>query len=1666
MAAALLGVLLLLVVSPASAQTITNTASAQWRVGDLPGDTDSNEVVIEVVDDPVIIDTFLPTPGTDVSFPYTPTLCGNQPLAIGGGNGTGPSPLGVTPTDTVRIGDILVFRVTARAANRDPSSIDSIVTTLTTPSGDEETVTIFETGDNTGEFVGAIRTAPIPPQPVAGDCLLSVHPDEDINVEYRRPDGVPIVVAVVGVLADPYGFVFDSQTGQPVTGARVTLVDAATGQPATVFAYDGVTPWPSTMISGQPVTDAAGNVYEMEPGEFRFPLAPLGTYRIVVEPPAPYTAPSEATPAELAAFSRPDGDPYVIVDGSYGAAFSLATIEPVRLDIPLDRPDVLISLDKTASRPNAMPGDAVFYTVTVRNQDTLGPKFDVVVLDTPSPWLRLRRDSVRVDGEPAPDQVEVSDDGRTLSIRFDEIAAGASHVVRYAMVVRADAVPGNAENLAVATDRRGDEVRTSASIRIERETIGSRMTLIGRITEGPCTLEDARRGIPGVRVMLEDGSFAITDADGRYHFEGLMPGTHVVQAQRQTLPEGGEFIDCARSTANAGAVDSRFVRGQGGSLVVADFYATLPTDWAPPSPDVALQPLGDAEAAGAETDWLALGDGPADFLFPEVGHNPRAPAVRIVIRHEVGQKVELRANGRDVDPLSFDGVKKAASGSHAVSIWRGIALHSEATNFTATIRNADGSVSAEIARVVNFAAAPARAELLLDRSNLVADGKSNPVIAVRITDRKGRPVRTGVSGSVAINAPYESAQAIELAQSRQLSGLSGAAPSWTINGDDGVALIELAPTMVSGPLHLGFTFSDGQTSRTQEIESWIVPGDQEWTLVGLAEGSVGARSIADNMERAGRFDSDLGDDARVAFYAKGRILGKFLLTAAYDSAKQRDEERLTGAIDPNAYYTVFADGSVRRFDAASREKLYVRVETSTFYAIYGDFVTGFDQTQLARYNRAATGVKAEGRFGAVHVQGFATETETRFRRDEIQGNGLSGPYRLSSRAIVANSEKVTIEVRDRFRSELIVSSRTLERFIDYDIDLLSGTIRFSAPVLSRDFDLNPQFIVIEYEIDELAGSGEWNAGVRADVTMADGNVRLGATAITDKGDGARTDLAAVDARVRIGTDTEVRAEVAASKAEGETSAAWLVEAEHHSGDVDVLAYARSIEAGFGTGQQSNAEVGRRKVGVDARYRVNEAISLVGSAWRDDSLVDDARRDAVQLQASWRGKSTDLRLGIARFADRYADGTSGASTVLEGGVTQRLLNNRLELSAATSIALEGTDSIDLPTRHRFGARYAITNEIRAITDYEIASGDAIDARTLKGGFEVSPWNGARVTTTLGRQDIAEYGKRSFAAFGLAQSFAVTENLSVDATVDHNRQIGGVDFAQVINPAHPAASGGHLGQNGELFEDFTAATLGASWRKDRWAATARGEYRDGEFADRKGLIFGAIRQLGEGSVVGSGLTWTEAEGENGATSEIMDAAISFAHRPDNSRVALLGKLEYRSDKVTGAIAGETGPAGRTALTVTGHAESRRLMASLSTNWSPRGEDEDGAEGFFQRSEFGLFLGGRYNFDRFDDFDLAGFTALVGVDARIGVGERFEIGGRATMRSNVTDGYTSFAFGPEIGFTPTDNVLLSVGYNIEGFRDRDYSAARNTDQGLYATIRMKLDADSFSFLGLGRR
>ncbi len=1675
--------------APAHAQRIVrNIASASWTVDGKPETVSSNEVTVLTTALPasppeIVIYRFGNGSGS-ISAPVAPTKCaaagGDQfitPKGVFAGLATDPAAL--VAEHSFIAGTPVVIGMTALKANRDANVRETLDVIVTTANGDREAITLTEKSANSGHFLGMLNSSRIPPALKQGDCTLSVEPGSTVPVIVTSVADSSITAdALISFLVDPYGITFDSGDGTPVAGTSVTIIDEATGQPATVYGDDGVSRFPSTVITGTSVTDSSGASYAFGNGDYRFPFVAPGKYHLVITPPSPYSAPSSATPADLAPLRRPDGDAFHISDASYSKSFTLTSPEPVRIDVPLDRPGTPLLVRKIASTTTAVPGDAVQYRISVTNSDAVRSTGQITIFDDLPTSLRLRPETVRYSG------VKISAvtkaDGTGFSVTVPALAGGQSGLLTYLAEVRQDAQPGDAINMATASDSRGSTSNKSdAVIRINRDEISDKLTIIGRITEGGCLVDPAKsKGIAGVRVMLQDGSYSVTDDEGRYHFEGVRTGLHVVQIDPSTLPLDREAVDCAQNTRSAGNAISRFVEGQGGALKRADFRAR---SVAPRQSQAAKAPtreiaLDDPEAAGATRDWMAGQTAGIEWLFPELDHNPRTKAVRVAIKHLPTQKVELFANGKPVEPLTFDGARKSPDNSFSVSLWRGVEIGDANTELTARVIDANGAVVQELSRKVHYAIAPMRAELLRDKSLLVADGVTRPVIAVRLTDREGRPVKHGLVGDFSVPSPYAAAIEADTQQSRQLSGLERAPAVWRVVGDNGVAYIELEPTTASGSLPISFSFRDGDISRQQTVDTWLDPGKRPWTVVGFAAGTVGYNTLDDRMEPLSDKVDDVNTDARLALYAKGRVQGKWLMTLAYDSDKDKDNARLHGTIDPTAYYTIYADKSQTRYDAASVRKLYLKLERPQFYALFGDYDTNMGETQLANYQRTLNGVKAEYRSKNVAASAFAADTPYRSFREELQGSGLTGPYQLGRRDILANTEKVMIEVRDRLHSEGILSQVTLMRHVDYDVDYRNGTLRFREPVLSRDSQMNPQFIVVSYEVDGV-GKRVLNAGGRASWTSNDEKLRVGASAIHDETDLSKTNLGGVDVRYRPNVSTEIRAEFAHSDAKsttGDTSkdnkaSAWLLEAEHHSSKFDMLGYVRQRDGGFGTGFLNRSEDATRKFGFDGRVRLTNDLSLTASAWQEDFLDTDMQRRAGRALLEYRTNATTLRAGLLYANDRMMDGTAKESTLVQLGGTHRLMNNRLELDAQSEFALGGKDdSVDFPARHRVGARFAATKDINLVASYEIAEGDAVKARTFRAGFDIQPWAGARITASGNQQDIQEYGPRTYAAFGLAQSLPLSKNWTVDFTVDSNKTLNGFDKDAVLNPDHPVASGGHLGSHGLIAEDFIATTLGATYRSDLWTMTGRAEYRNGEEVDRYGATFGAIRRISEGRNVGALFTFAKAEDKNGGpATRATNLQLSWANRPENSRWSWLDKLELRDDKIVNAVAGQPGPIGGPDLTLDGDHHSRRIINSFSLNLTPvdgrSAMDSSSAQEFVERGEYGFFWGSRYVSDRYGADDIKGFSNIFGGDFRFDINDMLEIGAAGTVRLTGWGKQIAFSGGPAIGLTPFKNGWLSLGYNFTGYRDRDFEEARYTRSGPYLTFRLKFDQESFAGLGL---
>ncbi len=468
-----------------------------------------------------------------------------------------------TPATQGRPGKPLFVQVDAAPCNLDPSQVGTVPVTITSQlTGDVESFTAVETGPNTGLFriLPDVPTADATTRVVAaGDGVLETLRNDTITATITSCGGIT-VSATTTLLIDPSGIVYDSKTNQPVAGATVQLIDvtgAGNGGnpsgPAIVFQEDGSTPAPSVIVTGVD-------------GSYAFPFVSPSTYRLMVTTPAGYVFPSKLPPA-----LQPTGR-IVDASGSYSGNFIIGggVPAPVRFDLPLDTGGSAgLFIQKTANKTTAEIGDFVDYSVKFNNvvNTTLN---NTLLNDVLPPGFAYVRGTARLNGAPVADPAGGA--GPSLQFSIGSVAAASQPVVSYRVRIGAGSRPGMAINTAQATSGTVQSNRSTAKVQVVGGVFSSKAYVIGKVF-ADCNRDGVQEageaGIPGVRIYLEEGTYAITDEEGKYSFYGLEPRTHVAKVDNTTLPAGATLQ--VISNRNAMDAGSQFVDLTKGELRKADF---------------------------------------------------------------------------------------------------------------------------------------------------------------------------------------------------------------------------------------------------------------------------------------------------------------------------------------------------------------------------------------------------------------------------------------------------------------------------------------------------------------------------------------------------------------------------------------------------------------------------------------------------------------------------------------------------------------------------------------------------------------------------------------------------------------------------------------------------------------------------------------------------------------------------------------------------------------------------------------------------------------------------------------------------------------------------------------------------------------------------------------
>jgi len=1626
-----------------AADSIVNTAQALFTDGTAPIAVDSNQVQLKLAPLPPTVRYY-----TDATF--------------------------TTEAFIRTTGAPLHVQADAAACNTFKSTVETVVITITSAlTGDSESFLATETAADSGQF--RIGSSPITRDTGSGPGTAG-----NGILESRKGDALTATINGCGanavqttILIDPSGVVFDSKTGAPVAGATVTLIDVAgsgnggrPGAPARVFLADGVTPAPSTVITGVD-------------GRYEFPLVYSSIYRLAVVA-AGFSFPSTLAPALL-----PPGRT-INFPGSFGGDFAVNTATgAVTVDLPLDaNAGGGIFVQKSASRTVAEIGEFVDYTVRIKNVSGAGLA-GLTVFDTLPAGFAYQPGTARLDGRVVSDPA--GGRGPALSFAVGALGEGVTAVLTYRVQIGPGATRGDGINRAQAMSapplQKTSNVAT-VRVKVEGGVFTEKAYIIGKVhldCNGNGVQDQGEIGVPGVRLYLEDGTFVVTDAEGKYSLYGLSPRTHVLKLDRTSLP-GGASLGVA-SNRNAGDAGSRFVDLKNGELHKADFIVDTCAPGvleairlrriraagdelnvnlrSPLSADGKSTFQGDARAlpaSGIVSGNVAPADGTPgaraaaeqaksgepdhaaldleqraaaldnELGFVDLKQRDVLPVAQTNVRVKglARALIELKINGEPVPETRIGKRIVIEDRRLEVREYIGVDLNPGENTITVTQRDDFGNERASRSIAVLAPGRLARVAVEIPQPAAAADGTSEVRIRIRLEDERGLPVtaRTPLT--------------LETTLGRwQAEDLDKKEPGVQVFVDGGAAefVLQSPPEPGESPIRV----SSGMLKTEAKVS--FLPPLRPLLAAGVVEGVLNLRKLSPNALVPARsqdgFEKELQHlswssadgrrqaGARAALFLKGKIKGDYLLTLGYDSDKD-SRERLFRDIQPDRFYPVYGDSAVKGFDAQSTSRLYVRVDKDRSYLLYGDFTTQSSSParSLGAYGRSLSGVKEHYEAGGKTLNAFASRDSTRQIVEELPANGTSGPFTLSNSNAIANSEKVEIVTRDRNQPALILKSTPQARFSDYEIEPFTGRILFRAPVPSVDAYLNPTFIRVTYEVDQ-GGAEFWVAGLDGQVKLSD-RIEIGGSLVADRNPQDPAQLKSVNVTAKLSDRTTLVAEVAhTSKLSAGSGSGERIELQHEGAQLRARLYAGKTDPAFDNPAAALSK-GRSESGAKASYHINERTRLVGEAIRTEDVATGNGRAGVQLGAE-RSFDGNVRLEAGvRHARESVVATRAANTTAPADTTSYRAKLSAPLPAYPQATVYGEAEQDVADSSKrlaaLGGEYQFANRGRLYARHEFIS-------SLNGPYALNPTQ-RQNTTVLGLDSdymkdgraFSEYrardaisGREAQAAIGLRNLWNVAEGVRINTSFERVRALSG------------------SAQN-----EATALTGAVEYtRNPLWKGTARLELRMSPGSDSVLNTLGlAYKVTRDWSFLGRNILSITDNKTPGAENRIQERLqLGMAYREtDLNMWNGLARYEYKLEQ----------DGGDASLAV------KRWVHILSTHasYQPR------------RS---LLVTARY----------AGKIAVENSNALSSNSRAHLVSGRVTHDINsrwdvgiaastlFSGGFRSqqYGLGPEVGYLLKDNLWVSAGYNFVGFKDRDLSGEDYTRRGVYIRLRFKFDENLFA-------
>jgi hypothetical protein len=546
-----------------------------------------------------------------------------------------------------------------------------------------------------------------------------------------------------------------------------------------------------------------------------------------------------------------------------------------------------------------------------------------------------------------------------------------------------------------------------------------------------------------------------------------------------------------------------------------------------------------------------------------------------------------------------------------------------------------------------------------------------------------------------------------------------------------------------------------------EFSREVVVPENEWFYIGLADFTAG-HQIGGKV--APTTNSDHFDNVwtrgRLAFYLKGKIKGKYILTASADTGEGsfkdmikgldgKDPQEFLKRINPNDYYPVYGDDSTAIADAPTRGKFYVRFEKGPSSVTWGNFRTNITGTHFMRNTRELYGANGVYRSDAVTNDGeakvagdiYAAQPSTVPQNDVFRGTGGSA-YFLKHQDITIGSETITIETRNAITG-WVVERRTLVYREDYDFDYVLGVLTLRSPLTSTTSNGNENFVVARYDYTPVVTDKDgYIAGGRAQAWLGD-HVRVGVSGMVEKTQGADQKIYGADVRLQKSKDTYIEGEVARSEGPG---------------------FGSSYSADGGLSLQNNASAGVAGTKANA-WRIEAGVSLdelttgtveghVGARIEHhDAGFASLDTQATKTRQTW-GLDADIKVGESATVK-----SSYSESDISGGERARQGDVRVNVPLSEHVSVEP-----------YG-RYTAKTNVAATTEQHGERGDV-------GAKLIYTWNADKLAYVFGQGTVArtETMQRDNRV-GVGGKVKITDRITASGEISEGTQ--GIDASATLS-----------------------------------------------------------------------------------------------------------------------------------------------------------------------------------------------------------------------------------------------------------------------------------------------